>query len=640
MKSIENTFNNKIRFRQKIANTKDWADDFILLSGEIGIEICEDKSKKVKIGDGNTPWSDLDYIVVDIDLSNIISEINKIQIEVDEATLAAERLQYYGDSSIVPTDISYFTYEAMEDEYGNLSYYIITGLTDEGKFLEEIIIPYQIDGINVTEIGSEAFIGYLFLKTVILPNSIKNIQGAAFFGCQALTGINIPDSVIFIGSSVFTGCTSLTTINIPNSVTFMNSTFDGIENSIAIICNQGSYTESYAKENGIKYILDTVDPNEYEEKLAWERLVFERLQYYGDANILPSDTNLFTYVTGKAANKNGSLVSGILITGINVNPNTTIQTLVIPYEINGYKVIGINSSAFLNYGKIENVILPNTISLIGNSAFKDCALLHTINLDDVLKIENNAFSGCINLLNINITSASLIGSKSFSSCARLKSIMIGETTIQASAFYNCTRLKDINFISDINDKPNNEAMIYSNAFEGCLGLKNINLPNYIFYIYESAFKDCVNLERIFIPTMYDGSDMYIEDNVFEGCAKITIVCDQGSSIETYAKDNGINYILDTVNPEEYAAASDITRLQTKMGDEPLIGGGTLSEAINLNYENIGAMGDLLTNTSSLVDAINVNYNNIADLQSQMGVVATILEDIKADQEALINGGEE
>jgi uncharacterized protein YjdB len=58
---------------------------------------------------------------------------------------------------------------------------------------------------------------------VIIPSSVKSIDGSAFYGCSSLTSVTIPNSVTYIGGGAFQNCTSLTTITIPNSVTYIGS---------------------------------------------------------------------------------------------------------------------------------------------------------------------------------------------------------------------------------------------------------------------------------------------------------------------------------------------------------------------------------------------------------------------------------
>ena len=217
-----------------------------------------------------------------------------------------ERLQYYGDKNIVPSDESYFKV----NETGET----ITGLTDTGKTQTELVIPYKINGKNITTIGNNAFARCSSLTSINIPNSATSIGSGAFNGCTGLTSIDIPNSVISIGAyafsgctsltsvklpnnltsidihvfngctgltsidipnsvtdigmSVFSGCTSLTSINIPNSVTSIGANaFINIPSSqCTIYCEQGSYAETYAQENGFNVVYTDISKTAFDSK--------------------------------------------------------------------------------------------------------------------------------------------------------------------------------------------------------------------------------------------------------------------------------------------------------------------------------------------------------------------------------------
>ena len=83
---------------------------------------------------------------------------------------------------------------------------------------------------DVNEIGEWAF-GYTLLKSIIIPESVTQIEDSAFCGCENLTSITIPQSVTQIGDRTFCGCENLTSVTIPESVTQIgDSTFCGCEN--------------------------------------------------------------------------------------------------------------------------------------------------------------------------------------------------------------------------------------------------------------------------------------------------------------------------------------------------------------------------------------------------------------------------
>ena len=79
---------------------------------------------------------------------------------------------------------------------------IITGLRPWVTW-EHLIIPETIDNLPVTQVASRAFKDNTNLKSIELPNSLKDIGDFAFSGCTGLTSVTIPDSVTSIGYSAF-----------------------------------------------------------------------------------------------------------------------------------------------------------------------------------------------------------------------------------------------------------------------------------------------------------------------------------------------------------------------------------------------------------------------------------------------------
>ena len=103
-----------------------------------------------------------------------------------------------------------FEYKIIENKV------IITGFNDSS--ITHIEIPNVIDGYPVTMMWKDAFNGYRYLKSVIIPDSVTRIGPSAFCGCHSLETINIPDYVTEIGACAFYNCSLLKSINVPNSV--------------------------------------------------------------------------------------------------------------------------------------------------------------------------------------------------------------------------------------------------------------------------------------------------------------------------------------------------------------------------------------------------------------------------------------
>ncbi len=114
----------------------------------------------------------------------------------------------------------------------------------------------------------------------------------------------------------------------------------------------------------------------------------------------------------------------------------------------------------------------------------------------------------------------------------LVSVSIGDgfTYIPPETFYGCTSLKQVSFGANV-------AFIDGGAFERC-GLEEIAIPDTVSFINTGAFANCVDLEKILIPA----SVTEIGEDAFKNCEKLTIFAPKGSFAETYAKENGIQFL--------------------------------------------------------------------------------------------------
>ena len=92
----------------------------------------------------------------------------------------------------------------------------ITGYTGSA---ESLVIPSELGGKPVTEIGEWAFAYYSSLTEVTIPEGVTSIRAFAFRSCSSLTKATISEGVTSIGDSAFAYCSSLTEVTIPKSVT-------------------------------------------------------------------------------------------------------------------------------------------------------------------------------------------------------------------------------------------------------------------------------------------------------------------------------------------------------------------------------------------------------------------------------------
>ena len=102
----------------------------------------------------------------------------------------------------------------------NSSHQRISGLDYSG--LKSITIPN-----SMRNIGENAFQDCKGITSVNIPNSVTNIGNYAFSGCKAIISITIGNSVTSIGNYAFSGCKDITSVTIPESVKSIgNNAFD------------------------------------------------------------------------------------------------------------------------------------------------------------------------------------------------------------------------------------------------------------------------------------------------------------------------------------------------------------------------------------------------------------------------------
>ena len=127
---------------------------------------------------------------------------------------AGSRYYYYGNNGIASTPI--FAYERKYTIPNKNEISITRGLDN----YEEVIIPESIKGECVTEVQIAAFLDCEYVRTIVLPDTIKRIGSQAFEGCKSLEHIVLPSymPIRSLSSDMFRNCASLTSVAMPEGV--------------------------------------------------------------------------------------------------------------------------------------------------------------------------------------------------------------------------------------------------------------------------------------------------------------------------------------------------------------------------------------------------------------------------------------
>lgn len=119
-------------------------------------------------------------------------------------------------------------------------------------------------------------------------------------------------------------------------------------------------------------------------------------------------------------------------------------TIEIPEEIDGKTVVALSENSFTGQKKLKKILLPETVTEIGATAFADCENLSVVKASGVTVIRADAFEGCGNLKEIELSpSLAVIEDGAFHGCGKLRSLPAPATLteIGIDALAGCGNLR-------------------------------------------------------------------------------------------------------------------------------------------------------------------------------------------------------
>ena len=352
----------------------------------------------------------------------------------------------------------------------------ITGYSGNATAL---YIPGEIDGHEVVAIGDRAFQNRTDLRTVMIPDSVTEIEAYSFNNCTNLSNVTLSKSLKYMGGRAFGSCEKITQIEIPKSL-------DNCGNS-----GYASYHGPFGACSGLKKITFEEGATEVSNGL------FRGCTGLEEINIPDGVTKI----------ESSSFEDCINLVSVNISDS----------------VIKIENEAFAGCEKIESINIPDSVTEIGERTFANCSKLSNVKLSKNLEyMGGRAFGSCEKITQIEIPkSLDNCGNSGYASyhgpfgaCSGLKKITFeeGTTEISSGLFRGCTGLEEINI-------PNSVTEIESSSFEDCINLVSVNIPDSVIKIGNEAFAGCKKIESINIPD----SVTEIGGSTFANCSKLSNV---------------------------------------------------------------------------------------------------------------------
>lgn len=208
---------------------------------------------------------------------------------------------------------------------------------------------------------------------------------------------------------------------------------------------------------------------------------------------------------------------------------TTITSIIIPEYITfendttNYRVVEIDSNAFLNCKRLTSINIPNTVTNIAHQAFQNCIRLNTVFLPENATIAINAFNDAgkrdtINGVAYKGNDTLNIANYSFVNTGFI-TFYLGDETYQATeaSVEYCDRNKEGAFVIPDSIIHNGNSLpvtvINNDAFANCKKLTSVTMGSNIRSIETEAFWKCTKLDSF---TCFAATAPKLGSQVFNG----------------------------------------------------------------------------------------------------------------------------
>ena len=194
-------------------------------------------------------------------------------------------------------------------------------------------------------------------------------------------------------------------------------------------------------------------------------------------------------------------------------------------------IIEIGDNAFQNCRLLEKIEIPKTVKEIGMNAFDGTFWLENSEQDFVTVGDGflYEYKGAETEIIVPQT-VKIIGEYSFSRNNIVQSITADSVEkVEDNSFWDCKNLKNVKLksVKEISD----------NAFSGCELLEDVELSENLLAIGDWAFLDCKKLKVLKLSETLEE----IEENTFNGCENLVLKVKENSFAHEYAQKNNIDY---------------------------------------------------------------------------------------------------
>lgn len=377
--------------------------------------------------------------------------------------------------------------------------YIGSGLFKNQTGIVSAEFPSQLNGI-----GDYVFQGCTGLSSVALHDGTETIGAYAFDGCTSLSSIDMPDALNTIGEYAFRNSGLSGTVSIPSNVTIIPiGSFLGSTHITEVVLPANLTTINDSAFSGCTSLADIIFPDQVNwlGTSAFEHSGLVTITLPKSANFTVIGESLFSgcvslttvnaYSNVAAIRANAFLGTSSLKSMIILDDDglstTPANVVTLPSRVSS-----IGDYAFKNSG-LSSVVIPPLVATLNQGLFQYDVNLANVTISDpaiggLTAIKPGVFQGCTNLSALVLPESVTTIGDSFLADSGIVSFKFpdGVSTINEYALSNCHELISVTL-------PTSLYTIKSYAFQNDAGLTALVIPLKTSYIYNYAFVGATNV---------------------------------------------------------------------------------------------------------------------------------------------------
>lgn len=168
---------------------------YLSLCSSLGCEVISDVSKSIMdpgyFYDSNFHLNDSGKTVW---TANLTLDILRTQGRAVGLSLDLPEPPALPEGAVIAEDDGtdrYFVFREIRNDDGEIQWYSVSGLSDEGRNERELTLPYLHLGIPVHSIDRNSFYGASKLESLVIRDNIFSIESGAFAGAPLLSSLHI-----------------------------------------------------------------------------------------------------------------------------------------------------------------------------------------------------------------------------------------------------------------------------------------------------------------------------------------------------------------------------------------------------------------------------------------------------------------